>query len=238
MIRLHKLAHETFFLTQSLIGSINDRIFVSTNRHVFLMGLMLWFLFLNAALELGLHFVNNQASCPLYCIVVKAVKIKMLTTLHYYHSVFYSYMHEKFISVSIVELSAAIPSPPQLCLLLPHTNQLPCSQGRLPLESRAVIPVCRWLSQTRGISYEFVVKLVNLLMVVWLAWRLYRVFKNIVSQDMWIWYTDLGDLIYRVYKTLLSEDMWMEFYTGCSKNVKSRHVTMVYWLLTWKLQGV
>ncbi len=35
----HKLTHETIFLTPSLIGSINDGIFILTNRQVVLIGL-------------------------------------------------------------------------------------------------------------------------------------------------------------------------------------------------------
>ncbi len=37
----HNLAYETIFLTPSLIGSINDKILVSTNRDVFLIELNL-----------------------------------------------------------------------------------------------------------------------------------------------------------------------------------------------------
>ena len=45
----HKLAYETFFLTPSLIGSTNDRIFILTNWQVVLMGL------LSDRLSKGLH---------------------------------------------------------------------------------------------------------------------------------------------------------------------------------------
>ena len=36
----HKLAHETIFLTPSLIGSINDRIYILTNQEIVLIGLI------------------------------------------------------------------------------------------------------------------------------------------------------------------------------------------------------